>query len=112
MDRIGADFFAAVQSMRDRLAAKVSLIQIPIGAEGNFKGVVDLINMKALVWDDAEGKGEDFDVVEIPADLADDAEMYRHELVDALSNFDDNIMEKYIGEEDITADDIMKALRH
>jgi elongation factor G len=111
MDRIGADFFAAVQSMRDRLQAKVALVQIPIGAEGHFRGVVDLINMKALVWDDAEGKGEEFDVVDIPAELADDAEMYRHELIDALSNFDDNIMEKYIGEEEITADDLRKALR-
>jgi len=112
MDRIGADFFAAVQSMRDRLAAKVSLVQIPIGAEGNFRGVVDLINMKALVWDDRDGKGEEFDVLDIPAELADDAEMYRHELIDALSNFDDVIMEKYIGEEEITADDLRKALRH
>jgi elongation factor G len=111
MDRIGADFFAAVQSMRDRLAAKVSLVQIPIGAEGNFRGVVDLINMKALVWDDRDGKGEEFDVVDIPAELADDAEMYRHELIDALSNFDDVIMEKYIAEEAITADDLRKALR-
>src|SRR3954454_2061182 len=111
MDRIGADFFAAVQSMKDRLAASVALIQIPIGAEGHFRGVVDLINMKALVWDDASGKGEEFDVVDIPAELVDDAEMYRHELVDALSNFDDNIMEKYIGDKEITADDLRKALR-
>ena len=111
MDRIGADFFAAVQSMRDRLAASVALVQIPIGAEGHFRGVVDLINMKALVWDDSDGKGEEFDVVDIPADLQDDADMYRHELVDILSTFDDNIMEKYIGEEEITADDLRKALR-
>jgi elongation factor G len=111
MDRIGADFYAAVQSMKDRLQAKVALVQIPIGAEGHFKGVVDLINMKALVWDDREGKGEEFDVVDIPGDLADDAEMYRHELVDVLSNFDDTVMEKYIGEEEITADDLRTALR-
>jgi elongation factor G len=111
MDRIGADFFAAVQSMRDRLAAKVALVQIPIGAEGNFRGVVDLINMKGLVWDDASGKGEEFDVVDIPADLADDAEHYRHELIDALSHFDENILEKYVGEEEITADDLRTALR-
>src|SRR3954454_2794736 len=111
MDRIGADFFAAVQSMKDRLAANLALIQIPTGAEGHFRGVVDLINMKALVWDDAEGKGEEFDVVDIPAELQDDAEMYRDELVDILSTFDDTIMEKYIGEEEITADDLRKALR-
>jgi len=112
MDRIGADFFAAVASMKDRLQAKVALVQIPIGAEGHFRGVVDLINMKGLVWDDSDGKGEEFDLVDIPAELADDAEMYRQELVDVLSNFDDNIMEKYIGEEEITADDLRKALRH
>jgi elongation factor G len=112
MDRIGADFFAAVQSMKDRLQAKVALVQIPIGAEGHYKGVVDLINMKGLVWDDSEGKkGEEFELIDIPAELADDAEMYRHELIDVLSNFDDNIMEKYLGEEEITADDLRKALR-
>jgi len=113
MDRIGADFFAAVQSMRDRLDAKVALVQIPIGAEGHFKGVVDLIGMKGLVWADAEGKkGEEWEITDIPAELVDDAEAYRHELIDILSNFDDNIMEKYIGEEEITADDLRKALRH
>jgi elongation factor G len=113
MDRIGADYFAAVQSMRDRLQAKVALIQIPIGAEGHFKGVVDLINMQGIVWADGEGKaGEVFHVAEIPADLVDDAETYRHELIDVLSNFDDVIMEKYIGEEEITADDLRNALRH
>jgi len=112
MDRIGADFFAAVQSMRDRLQAKVALIQIPIGAEGHFKGVVDLVEQRALVWSDEEGKkGEEFQVVDIPAELADDAEMYRHELIDALSNFDDNIMEKFLGDEEITAADLKKALR-
>ncbi|HVM54815.1 MAG TPA: elongation factor G [Acidimicrobiales bacterium] len=113
MDRIGADFFAAVQSMRDRLDAKVALVQIPIGAEGHFKGVVDLIGMKGLVWADAEGKkGEEWEITDIPAELVDDAEAYRHELIDILSNFDDNIMEKYIGEEEITADDLRRALRH
>ena len=88
-------------------------MQIPIGAEGHFKGVVDLIGMKGLVWSDAEGKkGEEWEITDIPAELVDDAEAYRHELIDILSNFDDNIMEKYIGEEEITADDLRKALRH
>ena len=64
MDRIGADFYAAVDSIKDRLHGNVALVQVPIGAEGHFRGVVDLINMKALVWDDAEGKGEEFDVLE------------------------------------------------
>ncbi|MBW8825883.1 MAG: elongation factor G [Acidobacteria bacterium] len=112
MDRIGADFFAAVDSIKDRLGASVALIQIPIGAEGHFRGVVDLLQMKALVWDDSEGKGEEYDTVDVPAELADDAETWRHELVDALSHFDENILEKYVSEEEITADDLRSALRH
>ena len=112
MDRIGADFFAAVDSIKERLGATVALIQIPIGAEGHFRGVVDLVHMKALVWDDEGGKGEEFEVTDIPADLADDAETWHHELIDVLSNFDENIMEKYVGEEEITAADLSAALRH
>jgi elongation factor G len=113
MDRIGADFYAAVDSIKDRLQANVALIQIPIGAEGHFKGMVDLVHMRSLTWEDAEGaKGEEVIIGEIPADLQDEAETYRHELIDALSNFDENIMEKYVGEEEITADDLMAALRH
>jgi elongation factor G len=112
MDRIGADFFAAVESIKDRLGATVALVQIPIGAEGHFTGVVDLVEMKGLVWGEEEGKkGEEFEVVEIPDDLKDDAEAYHAELIDVLSNFDEPIMEKYVGEEEITAEDIRKALR-
>ena len=112
MDRIGADFYAAVASIEDRLQANVAMVQIPIGAEGHFKGVVDLIGMKALVWADAEGeKGEEWEITEIPDDLADRAEEHRSKLLDVLSSFDDNIMEKYVGEEEITADDLRQALR-
>jgi elongation factor G len=113
MDRIGADFFAAVESIKDRLGATVALTQIPIGAEGHFRGVVDLVEMHALVWSDEEGKaGEIFNTTEIPAELADEAEAYRHELIDVLSAFDENILEKYVGEEEITAEDLRAALRH
>src|SRR4051812_18174116 len=113
MDRIGADFYAAVDSIKDRLQANVALTQIPIGAEGHFKGVIDLLEMKALVWADAEGtKGEEFETVEIPDELKDAAETYRHELVDVLSHFDENILEKYVGEEEITAADLRAGLRH
>jgi elongation factor G len=110
MDRIGADFFAAVASIEDRLQATVALIQIPIGAEGHFKGVVDLLERKALVWSDAE-KGEEWDELPIPDDLVDDAETWRHQLVDVLSTFDETIMEKYVGDEEITAADLRSALR-
>jgi len=109
MDRIGADFFKAVKEICDRLDASVGVVQIPIGAEGHFRGMIDLIGMKALVWE--EGMGEKWQVEEIPADLADQAEEYRQKLVDVLSNSDDVIMEKYVGDEEITADDLRKALR-
>ncbi len=111
MDRIGADFFRAVDMIKDRLDATVAVVQIPIGAEGHFKGMVDLLNMKALVWDDGSAGGEKWEVTEIPADLADDAEHWRHELIDVLSNFDDTVMERYVGDEEITADDLRRALR-
>ncbi len=112
MDRIGADFYAAVASIEDRLQAPVAVIQIPIGAEGHFTGVIDLLKMKALVWPDLEGKkGEDWEIGDIPAELVDDAETWRHQLVDVVSSFDDVILEKYAGDQDITADDLQRALR-
>jgi len=109
MDRIGADFFMAVGQITDRLDAVPAVIHIPIGAEGGFRGVIDLIGMKALVWE--EGMGEHWEVLDIAADMMDEAERWRHQLVDVLSNHDDHIMEKYVGEEAITADDLRKALR-
>jgi elongation factor G len=111
MDRLGADFFKALDSIKDRLGANTAVLQLPIGAEGNYKGVIDLINMKALVWLDEE-LGAKWEILDIPAELADQAEEYRHELIDVLSHFDENILEKYVGEEEITADDLRKAIRH
>jgi elongation factor G len=109
MDRIGADFFRCVEIIRERLDAVPAVVQLPIGSEANFKGVVDLVSMTAIVYDDV--MGERFQVVEIPAELKADAEHWRHELVEALSTFDDDITEKFIGEEEITADDLRRALR-
>lgn len=109
MDRIGADFFKAVDQIKDRLDATVALIQIPIGAEGHFRGMIDLLAMKALVWD--EGMGEKWRDEEIPTDLVEAADHWRHQLVDVLSNTDDVIMEKYVGDEEVTSDDLRKALR-
>ena len=106
MDRIGADFFRTVDMIKDRLDATVAVLQLPIGSESYFKGMVDLIGMKALVWDESSAKGEEWTVVDIPEDMVDDAETWRHELVDVLSNYDDVITEKYLGEEEITADDL------
>jgi elongation factor G len=110
MDRLGADFFAALASIQDRLDATTAVIQLPIGAEGNYKGVVDLLDMKALVWDNEE-LGAKWDVVDVPDDLKEQADEYRHLLVDVLSHHSDAILEKYIGDEEITSQDLRDALR-
>ena len=109
MDRVGADFDRTVQMIKDRLEAQPAVVQLPIGVEAGFRGVIDLMGLKALVWE--EGMGEKWSVEEIPAELVEVAETARHQLVDVLSNFDDTIMEKYVGEEEITADDLRRALR-
>jgi elongation factor G len=112
MDRIGADFLRAVDMIRDRLGAVTAVVQLPIGAEAGFVGVVDLIGMKALVWDESSEKGEAWTVQDIPENLLDDAEVWHARLIDTLSNYDDAITEKFLGDEDITADDLRRALRH
>jgi elongation factor G len=109
MDRIGADFNRAVDMIRDRLDAVPAVIQLPIGVEGGYQGVVDLLAMKALVWND--DMGEKWRTEDIPADLAAEADAARHQLVDVLSNYDDTIMEKYVGDEQITDDDLRRGLR-
>jgi elongation factor G len=111
MDRIGADFYRCVDMIKDRLDATVAVIQLPIGSESGFRGVIDLINMKALMWPEEVSKGEAFEIVDVPADLLEAAGTYHTELVDVLSNYDDVITEKFLGEEAITADDLRKALR-
>ncbi len=110
MDRMGADFYKALDSIKDRLGATVAVIQLPIGAEGNYQGIVDLLEMKALVWHDEE-LGANWDVVDIPADLADQAAEYREQLVDVVSQFDDNILEKFMGDEEITEADLKAGIR-
>ncbi len=109
MDRTGADFEQGVEMIRDRLDAVPAVVQLPIGAEGGFRGVVDLVRMEALVWE--EGMGEEWAVEEIPADMKDAADEARHQLIDVLSNHDDTIMEKYLGDEEITPEDLKRALR-
>ncbi len=110
MDRMGADFYGALDSIKDRLDATTAVIQLPIGSEAEFVGIVDLVEMKALVWHNEE-LGAEWDELEIPQDMQDKAAEYRHELIDVLSNFDENILEKYIAEEAITAEDLKTALR-
>jgi elongation factor G len=109
MDRIGADFHRAVTMIRDRLDAVPAVVQLPIGAEGLFRGVIDLLNMKALVWE--EGMGEQWQSTDIPADLLDEAVHWRHQMVDVVSHHDDTVLEKYLADEEITAEDLRRALR-
>ena len=110
MDRTGADFFFVLGTIRERLGCKAAVIQLPIGAEAGFAGVVDLVEMNALVWQ-GEDLGASWDVADIPDDLVDMAEEYRAELIDVLSEFDENILEKFVSEEEITASDVRSAVR-
>ena len=106
MDRTGANFFAAVQSMRDRLAANPVPIQIPIGQEDQHRGVVDLVEMKAIVYKD--DLGMEFDVTDIPAELAEQAAEYHHQLIDAISHFDDEVLAAYLEDESSVAPEMIR----
>jgi len=110
MDRLGADFFKALDSIRDRLDCTTAVVQLPIGAEGHYKGVIDLLTMEALVWEDEE-LGAKWTVQEIPADLVDQANEYRAELIETIAGVDEAILEKFVGEEEISVDDLRHALR-
>ncbi len=110
MDRSGANFFETVQQMKDILGANPIAIQIPIGAEENFKGVVDLIKMKAILWHD-ETMGAEYDVEEIPAELADEAAEWREKLVEGAANFDDEVMELYLEGKEISEEMLLRAIR-
>ena len=110
MDRIGADFYRAVDTIVDRLKARPVPIQIPVGAEDQFKGIIDLVEMKAVLWRD-ETLGAKFDVVEIPADLLEKAKTYREQMIEAVSEFDDTLFEKFINGEALTTDEIRAGIR-
>ena len=110
MDRTGADFFFVLGTIKERLGCKAAVIQLPIGAEADFAGVIDLVTMKALVWE-SEDLGASWNEVEIPDDLKSQADEYRAELIDLLAEFDENILEKFVGEEEITIDDLKAAIR-
>ena len=111
MDRSGADFFETVQQMKDILGANPVVIQVPIGAEENFKGLVDLIKMKAILWHD-ETMGAEYDIEEIPADLQSECDEWRNKLLEAAAEYDEALMEKYFDDPDsITEDEIIAAIR-
>ena len=111
MDRTGANFERTVEMIKDRLDAVPAVTQLPIGVEGGFVGVVDLVKMKALVWQDGEGMGEKFSEEEIPANLVESAELAHTALIDVITQFDDELLEKYLNEETIAPENIRAALR-
>ena len=111
MDRSGADFFETVQQMRDILGANPVVIQVPIGAEENFKGLVDLIKMKAILWHD-ETMGAEYDIEEIPADMQAECDDWRNKLLEAAAEYDEALMEKYFDDPaSITEEEIIAAIR-
>src|SRR5262244_501366 len=110
MDRPGADFDHAIQTMRDRLSANPVAIQLPIGAEDQFRGVIDLVDLKAYVYN-VEDKGAEPDVTDVPAELVEASNAAREKMIEALADADDQIAEKYLGGEEVSADEIRAALR-
>jgi elongation factor G len=111
MDKLGADFYFTVDTIINRLKAKPLVIQLPIGAENDFEGVVDLIEMKALTWRGDTKMGEEYEVEDIPADMVDKAEQYRAQLVEAVAEADDDLLEKFLGGEELSVAEIKSGIR-
>ena len=111
MDKLGANFFYSVDTIKQKLGAKPIVMQIPIGAENEFTGVVDLVRMVAYVWHDTQDLGAHYDTTDIPEDLKETADKYRDELLETVAETDDALMEKYFAGEEITEDEIRKAVR-
>jgi len=110
MDRVGADFYHSVDTIVDRLRARPVPIQIPVGAEDQFKGIVDLVEMKAVIWRD-ETLGAKFDIVDIPDDLLEKAKSYREQMIEAVSEFDDKLFEKFVEGQPLTTDEVRAGIR-
>ena len=111
MDRTGADFFRSANSIKEKLGGNACPIQIPVGAEDKFIGVVDLVKMQAIIWD-GDHNGATFNYVDIPEDLKETAEKYRTEMIEKLADFDEDLMERYLGgETDFTEKEIHAAIR-
>ncbi len=110
MDRAGADFFGAVEMMKDKLHATPLIIQLPMGAEDDFSGIIDLVNMRAIVWDD-DSLGADFEVIDIPEAFMDSAGTWREKMIEALADVDDVIMQAYVSGEPVETDRIVAAIR-
>jgi elongation factor G len=111
LDRTGADFFRCVTMMQERLNSNTAVLQLPIGNEASFIGVVDLVGMRALTWRGETAKGEDYTIEDIPADMADEAAEWREKLIETLADVDDEIAEAYLGDQELTVDMIKHAIR-
>lgn len=111
MDKLGADFYFTIKTIQDRLAAKPLPLQIPIGSESEFIGVVDLIEMRALTWRGEVSKGEDYAIEEIPADLLEKAQEFREQLLEAVAETDDDLTEKFFDQGDLSVEEIKAGLR-
>ena len=111
MDKVGADFYFSVRTMEERLGANAVPIQLPIGSESEFEGVVDLVEMNAKVWRGETKLGETYDTIDIPADLREKAEEYRTKLLETVAESDEALLEKYLGGEELTVDEIKGAIR-
>src|SRR5438132_4117897 len=110
MDRVGADFYHAIDTIVDRLKARPVAIQIPVGAEDQFKGVIDLVRMTARVWRD-ETLGAEYDEIDLPAELAETAQSYREQLIEAVSEHDDHLFAKFVEGKSITQEELPAGLR-
>ncbi len=111
MDRVGANFYEVEKQIKERLKANPVPIQLPIGAEDNFKGVVDLVEMKAFVWEDEAAMGSKYEVVEIPENLKEKAEQYREHLIESISDTSDELMEKYLSGEELSTEEIKAGIK-
>ena len=111
MDRVGADYYRCLAMLKDRLGAHPVAIQIPLGREDQFKGVINLIDQIAYVWSDSGDLGQNFETVEIPADFKAQADEYREKMLEGLAEVDDHLMEKYLGGEKVTSEEIRAAVR-
>ncbi len=112
MDRTGADFYEVERQIRDRLKANAVPIQLPIGAEENFKGIIDLVTMKATVWSDDQSKmGQEYEIIDIPADMVDKANEYREKLIEAISECDETLLEKFMEGEELSEAEIKAGIK-
>src|ERR1700751_6118572 len=111
MDKVGADFYFSVRTMEERLGANAIPIQLPVGSEGDFEGIVDLVEMNAKVWRGETKLGKPYETIDIPAELQEKADEYRTKLLEAVAETDEALLEKYLGGEELTVDEIKGAIR-